>query len=416
MENIKNNKPSSLCTLSTKESIKDLLLLLESLNYINFCKNIYIVCDTFTENYINSTIQKYKYKIVLLNKLDKYENINLGIQFDNMHKKKWTEFMLEKTVAINIALDENSDTLFVDSDLLFINDLPDIDYNYELGLCKHNILETIENKYGKYNGGSLWINSKKFSSWWIENTWADTTKYMEQQCLDLAPDNFKTFLFDNTHNFGWWRLQSNNPDEIKNRRRKFKFVNNITYYNKNPLISIHTHFFDTTSRQVCLFNKFLLDYLNNDIKNIIKSINNVEITKNNYELIASNTFYCKSTIIYPPFANGYFLEEYFFNYMINNGIKHNKNGKKYIPALWTNFQNQLWFMKDKIFLQQFIDKWIENNKCSNGYFIVIQHDDGPQLILPKNTIIYGSCMGDIPLPLIYEDKKMILETVQKKKI
>lgn len=409
-----DNKPESLCTLSTKNSIKDFLLLLASLNNISNSKPIYVVCDSFTFEYIEKVLYNYNYKIKLFNILDKYEKICLGTQSNQKEKNEWTNFMLEKTKAIDYALQENSNTLFIDSDIMFINDLPDIDKNFELGLCEQNILESIREKYGIYNGGSLWVNTSKFSSWWIENTWADTSKYMEQQCLDLAPNTFKTLIFPQTHNFGWWRLQLNEPEEIKNRRRKFKISNGNTLYDKKQLISIHTHFFDTSSRQVCLFNKFVKTFLNDKQIKMITDIDNINIKTNKYELIQSNSFYCPATVTYPPFKNGVFLEEYFLNYMIKYNIKYDKFGRLFIPALWTNFQNQLWFIKDKVFLQEKINRWLKTNICDKGYFIVIQHDDGPQLNLSSNTFIYGCCTGNCPIPLVYEDNKMILESIPKK--
>jgi hypothetical protein len=43
---------------------------------------------------------------------------------------------------------------------------------------------------------------------------------------------------------------------------------------------------------------------------------------------------------YPPFKNGLYLEEYFLNKIKNEEplLK-----RKYIPALWTNFQIEHWF-------------------------------------------------------------------------
>ena len=82
-----NNKPESLCTLSTKNSIKDLLLLLESLNYISNSKTIYIVCDTFTKNYIEHITNNYRYEIKLFDILNKYEKIHLETQSSQMQKK-----------------------------------------------------------------------------------------------------------------------------------------------------------------------------------------------------------------------------------------------------------------------------------------------------------------------------------------
>ena len=52
-------------------------------------------------------------------------------------------------------------------------------------------------------------------------------------------------------------------------------------------------------------------------------------------MINSQLFYCKNKDTYPPFKNGLYLEEYFLNKILNE----NQNTKrKYIPALWTNFQ------------------------------------------------------------------------------
>lgn len=54
-------------------------------------------------------------------------------------------------------------------------------------------------------------------------------------------------------------------------------------------------------------------------------------------------------------------------------------------------------------MQQILDDWIKNNPSDTGYFTIVQHDDGPLLRLPENTIVYGCCSGNIPIPLIYED-------------
>jgi hypothetical protein len=61
-----------------------------------------------------------------------------------------------------------------------------------------------------------------------------------------------------------------------------------------------------------------------------------------------------------------------------------------------------------------LDKWINDNPSTPGYYIVVQHDDGPMLRLPTNTKIYGACTGNIPLPLIYEDVENKLENIEKK--
>lgn len=128
-------------------------------------------------------------------------------------------------------------------------------------------------------------------------------------------------------------------------------------------------------------------------------------------MINKNLFYCKNKDTYPPFKNGFYLEEYFLN-----KIQHEnpEMRRKYIPALWTNFQIEGWFNSRKNEMQTELNTWFSQNPSENGYFTIVQHDDGPLLKLPKDTIVYGACSGDITIPLIYEDKNNTLENYPRK--
>jgi len=128
-------------------------------------------------------------------------------------------------------------------------------------------------------------------------------------------------------------------------------------------------------------------------------------------MINNSLFYCKNKDTYPPFKNGLYLEEYFLKKISEENIKLKR---KYIPALWTNFQIEGWFSYKKDEMQRELDKWILENPSENGYFTIVQYDDGPLLKLPDNTIIYGACSGDKPIPLIYEDKNNTLDNKVKK--
>ena len=133
------------------------------------------------------------------------------------------------------------------------------------------------------------------------------------------------------------------------------------------------------------------------------------------KLINNILFYVNNSVTYPPFKNGYYLEEYFFEYMKTNNIDKNSEGRKYIPALWTNFQIEGWFTSKKVEMQLSLDEYIKENPSENGYFTVVQYDDGPLLRLPEGTIIYGACSGTIPLPLIYEDRNNTLVKLNSRK-
>lgn len=128
-------------------------------------------------------------------------------------------------------------------------------------------------------------------------------------------------------------------------------------------------------------------------------------------MLNNKKFYHINKDKYPPFKNGLYLEEFFLSYYTRNNLQ---TKRKYIPALWTNFQIENWFKTSKNEMQQELDKWISENPSPNGYFTVVQYDDGVLLQLPKNTIVFGACSGDIPIPLIYEDKTNTLISVPKK--
>jgi hypothetical protein len=117
--------------------------------------------------------------------------------------------------------------------------------------------------------------------------------------------------------------------------------------------------------------------------------------------ILTNTYFqCNCPITYPPFKTGLYLEEYI--------CKHIKKTKRtFIPVKWTNFQIADWFHSKKHEMQILLNNWVRENP-SDAYFTVVQHDDGCMLKLPPNTIVYGACGGDVPIPLIYEEKTFAL--------
>ena len=109
-----------------------------------------------------------------------------------------------------------------------------------------------------------------------------------------------------------------------------------------------------------------------------------------------------TSIVYPPFKNGRYMKEYFYDYIMTHKDEIESN-LVYIPAFWTNIQTHPNFqgMKDNynVLLKRSYSLMPEDTK----YFTIVQDDSSVQLNLPPNTTIYGACNGNIPLPLIYED-------------
>ena len=156
-------KPSSFCTISTYKCINELYGLLISLSIYHKNETIYIVCDTNTKKEYDKMSIKPELKICWYIKLDKYSNLNRS-QMEQM--KIWSEFQMFKSIVLDIALENESDTLFLDSDVVVTSTLDDIDISKCLGVCPGFVNNDIAKKYGYFNGGMLWVKNKNIPEQW----------------------------------------------------------------------------------------------------------------------------------------------------------------------------------------------------------------------------------------------------------
>ena len=122
----------------------------------------------------------------------------------------------------------------------------------------------------------------------------------------------------------------------------------------------------------------------------------------------TDEFRCDSGIVYPPFSNMYF-EKYFYRY-IETLYSESKITQElydsYIPVFWTELQIAHGFENIKDRLQSVIDK-LQKDKT---YFTIVQHDDGILIHMPNNVIVFGmGGIGDIPLPLTYDNTELFEE-------
>jgi hypothetical protein len=123
-------------------------------------------------------------------------------------------------------------------------------------------------------------------------------------------------------------------------------------------------------------------------------------------------FDCEQLILYPPFKHGLYMEEYCVQRYTSETAAATE--RTYIPLKWTNFQLSPMFSAERPAMQRVLNAWVEANPNPHGYFTIAQCDDGPDLTLPPNTIVYGACSGDVQIPLIYEDTTHRLVNMPKK--
>jgi hypothetical protein len=117
--------------------------------------------------------------------------------------------------------------------------------------------------------------------------------------------------------------------------------------------------------------------------------------------------------VYPPFKNGRYMEEYAYETLVSKQDEINTD-LVYLPIFWTNLQNHPGFVQSRVKYEIVLHQVLQTFPKHTRFFTIVQHDDGPQLQLPKDTIIFGACTGTIPLPLIYEDKTNRLSQLERK--
>jgi len=262
----------SICTMATKDSWDDLYLFIRSVASFHPDLPLYIICDKEISKKAKNAAEEFDIEIYTRTILDRYSS--LGRQ--KMEAQGiWTDFMLKKCDAIDMALANNTNTIFLDCDIVLFDCLDDyIVKDKEIGISRHWIKENNEQMYGKYNGGFVYVNTPNFTLWWKNAT--KTSRYMEQACLEDTIKDFTVFEFPINCNFGWWRLFESDvsPQE---RLKKFSLHDNkYICYAGRRLQSIHTHFGEKKFGFTVNFNKLMKQMLkecfDTDVRDVFKHI------------------------------------------------------------------------------------------------------------------------------------------------
>lgn len=229
--------PSSFCTIATYSCSNEFIGLLYSLSLYHPDVTIYCMIDTNTKNILDNLSLKPRLNIVTFVSLDKYTNENRR----SMESKNiFTEFLMNKAKIMIEALKHNSDTMLLDSDILFFNKINIIDISKDIGLSPHYIKKENTDEVGYYNVGILWTKNIAVVNDWIEFT--KKSRYFEQASLEDLAKKYDTQEFGEEVNYMPWRIiLSDNPSKTKS---EIRIVNNEININNKPLIFLHTHFHD----------------------------------------------------------------------------------------------------------------------------------------------------------------------------
>jgi hypothetical protein len=257
--------PSAIATLATGTAVEDLRILLASLEIFNVKPpTVYLYCDSIVANKVPSF--KYSGEIVMNVALNEYTGLNRA-KMETLPGKKYSslffEFMMEKLALLRWAFKEQPDLMFCDADICFLGPLPTIPEGATLALSQHMIRQRDEARFGRYNGGFMWLSSVAQVDRW-EAACADS-RFFEQAALEKLPvegDGF--YSFPVTQNYGWWRLwQSSETPAHTLSKWSIGHVPNYAgiLVGGAALGSVHTHFYEKRDDATRLFNEIIIDRL-----------------------------------------------------------------------------------------------------------------------------------------------------------
>ena len=230
-------KPSCICSFATNTCMYDMKLFLQSLSYSNPDSSVVV----FVDNEIQKMIQSLKLRL----KLTVIENLN---EYSNKNRRQmetegiWSSFQMTKSKIIDHCLSIYSDVLFLDSDILVINELA-IPDSCDLALSPHYIRKNDTDRFGYYNGGCVWTNNKTMPAKWREFT--ETSRFFDQASLEDCAKIFNTKEFGENYNISWWRVLQSDESATK-MSSYFSYNRDNIYFKGKPIIFVHTHFTDAT--------------------------------------------------------------------------------------------------------------------------------------------------------------------------
>jgi hypothetical protein len=257
--------PSAIATLATGTAVEDLRILLASLEIFNVNPpTVYLYCDSAVAEKVPSF--KYTGELITNVALNAYTGLNRA-KMETLPGKKYSslffDFMMEKLALLRWAFKEQPNLMFCDADICFLGPLPTIPEGATLALSQHMIRQRDEDRFGRYNGGFMWLSSVAQVDRW-EAACADS-RFFEQAALEKVAEGGDGFYpFPVTQNYGWWRLWQGS-ESPQNLLAKWS-VGHVPNYagiliGGAALGSVHTHFYERRDDATRLFNEIVIDRL-----------------------------------------------------------------------------------------------------------------------------------------------------------
>lgn len=234
----KSKEPSSFCTICTKTCKQELVLWVLTLSIHHKDANVYIMCDSASKNEIDNLTPDVNKRLNIKwhVTLDEYSDKTRKQMED---EKIWSDFQMKKAEVMSIALETEKDTLFLDSDIVILDKINDVNHNMDIGVSPQYIKDENVKQVGYYNGGMLWTRNKDVPRDWIEFT--KTSRYFDQASIEDLAKKYSKFTFRDNYNLQTWRFVIGQEDG-ETIAGYIKPKDGKLYYKNKPLKCIHTHF------------------------------------------------------------------------------------------------------------------------------------------------------------------------------
>jgi len=187
---------------------REVALMIKSVRQFYDCP-VYVMCDQATQVFL-ARLPLGDVRCILglePERLTSKEKLVRHIVKENEFHS--ASIILTKMDIIETAVKECGDTFFLDADIVVLKNLDeDIDTSMELILSPHFHVEdkiAQNKKYGCINAGYLWTRSSEFAQAW-RDIYLTKSSFYEQQGMIYLLEPFDAFLFNRTHNLGFWRF------------------------------------------------------------------------------------------------------------------------------------------------------------------------------------------------------------------
>ncbi len=187
-----------------------------------------------------------------------------------VYASAWTDFMYAKATVMQHVFEtapvaaRTQGVWFLDADITLLAPLPAIPATARAALSPHAIRAADEARYGRYNGGFLWLRDPALLDVW--RTAGHTSRFYEQAALEdvaAAVTSQELYEFPSSVNFGWWRMYQADvlPEIVQGHFGLNRADTSVGIrYGDAPLQSIHTHWYETTG-VTGAFNEWFRKYV-----------------------------------------------------------------------------------------------------------------------------------------------------------